>query len=120
MTGNMVNFFRLPKAAVSKLAVAAALLLLMVAAGCAAQPTPAPLATPAATPLPPIGSGAGGTSSASGTVAPITSTQLSFISAGQVQTITVAMGDDVAAGDLLITGATGTNVADVQVLLLPG
>ena len=25
-----------------------------------------------------------------------------------------------AAGDLLITGATGTNVADVQVLLLPG
>tara|TARA_R110002033_G_scaffold59911_3_gene109803 strand:+ start:1536 stop:1676 length:141 start_codon:yes stop_codon:yes gene_type:complete len=24
-----------------------------------------------------------------------------------------------ASGDLLITGATGTNVADVQVLLLP-
>lgn len=112
----MVNFAKLRNAA---LGTAALLLLLFMMVGCTQQATPVP--TPAATPLPPVGSASGGTATASGKVVPVSSTELSFVSAGQVQTITVSAGDQVEAGELLIAlndAAAKASVAQAQAALL--
>jgi multidrug efflux pump subunit AcrA (membrane-fusion protein) len=77
--------------------------------------------TPAATPIPPIGSAGGGTTTASGKIVPISSTVLSFVVAGQVQTSTVAVGDQVEAGELLLAlndAAAKASVAQAQAALL--
>jgi HlyD family secretion protein len=101
------------------LSVALLLLLLFLAVGCTQQPTAAP--TPIATPLPPVGMAEGGTTTASGKIVPVSSTNLSFVKAGQVQTVTVAVGDQVQAGDLLVAlndAAATASVAQAQAALL--
>jgi HlyD family secretion protein len=71
--------------------------------------------------LPPVGSAVGGVTTASGKVLPVSSTELSFIVAGQVQTLTVAVGDEVAAGALLVglyDDAAAASVAQAEAALL--
>ena len=95
------------------------LLSLVLGASCSPQPTPTPM--PVATPIPPVGLAAGGTTTASGKVVPVTSTELSFVRAGQVLTMTVAVGDQVEAGALLLTlndVAAAASVAQAQAALL--
>jgi HlyD family secretion protein len=99
--------------------VIALLCLLTIVAGCSQQPAPTP--TPVATPIPPIGMSAGGTTTASGKVVPVSSTELSFVAAGQVQTITVGVGDPVETGTLLVAlneTAASASVAQAQAALL--
>jgi HlyD family secretion protein len=95
------------------------LLLLFITIGCSPQPTPTP--TPAATPIPPVGMAAGGSATASGKIVPVSSTELSFVGAGQVQTLTVAAGNQVEAGALLAAlndAAAVASVAQAQAALL--
>ncbi|MCC6455309.1 MAG: HlyD family efflux transporter periplasmic adaptor subunit [Caldilineaceae bacterium] len=93
--------------------------LLLFVVGCAQQPTPTP--TPAATPLPPVGMAAGGTTRAAGKVVPVGATNLSFAVSGRVQNLAVAEGDQVEAGTLLIAlenAAASASVAQAQAALL--
>jgi multidrug efflux pump subunit AcrA (membrane-fusion protein) len=118
---SMLNFTKLRNIRLSITKAARAFLLLgLLVAGCSVQ-QPTPMPTPVATPLPPIGTAAGGTTTASGKVAPVRSTALSFVVAGQVQTITVAAGDAVSEGTLLMTlnnAAATASVAQAQAALL--
>lgn len=118
---SMLNSAKLRNIRVSTLKAAwAFLLLILLGAGCSVQ-QPTPMPTPVATPLPAIGTAAGGTTTASGKVAPVRSTAFSFVVAGQVQTITVAAGDAVSAGTLLMTlnnTAATASVAQAQAALL--
>jgi len=82
----------------------ALILLLMTAlVGCGRSPTPPP--TPIAT-APPAGTGPGASSplvAASGEVVPAQEAELGFTRQGQVRTIAVAEGDEVEAGQVLVT-----------------
>lgn len=91
----------------------------LLVAGCRDQPTPVPT-TPVATPLPAVGLASGPTVNASGKVAPMTEADLSFVLAGRVQTVTVAVGDVVEANTVLIeldNAAAGSSVAQAQAAL---
>ncbi|RIK57771.1 MAG: hypothetical protein DCC57_01495 [Chloroflexi bacterium] len=95
-----------------------ACLLAWLLAGCGGQPTPTP--TPAATPLPPVGLASGHTVSASGKIAPMTEADLSFVVAGRAQTVTVAVGDVVKAGAILVeldNAAAAASLAQTQAAL---
>lgn len=90
----------------------------MVLAGCADEPTPTP--TPAATPLPPVGTASGPTVRASGKVAPMTDAHLSFVVAGRVLTVTVAVGDVVETDAVLVeldSAAANAAVAQAEAVL---
>jgi HlyD family secretion protein len=96
----------------------ALLFVLLLAAGCTKAPAATP--TPVATAIPPVGMAAGGTTTASGKIVPVSSTDLSFVAAGQVQTVTVTVGNQVKAGDLLIALndiAAKSSVAQAQAAL---
>jgi HlyD family secretion protein len=75
-----------------------AITVLLAACSQPAPPTP----TPAATPLPPIVGEPGGPVRAAGKVIPAQEADLAFPTTGQVRTINAAVGDTVAAGDLLV------------------
>ena len=113
----MVRFWRIGSV------LAATLLLGGLVGGCMRVPAPAeaaPVVTPAATPLPPIG-GTGEAAAASGTVVPVRKAGLSLAAAGWVQTLPVAVGDRVAAGDVLLVlenAAPTAAVAQAQAGLL--
>lgn len=83
------------------------LVLLWMLAGCAQLPSTAstpPTATPStavAIAAPPVAARNGG-AVASGEVLPMQKAQLGFSTAGRVQRVAVAVGDSVAAGDVLI------------------
>jgi HlyD family secretion protein len=65
------------------------------------QPT-APTPTPAATPLPAIVSDPGGPVRAAGRVIPAAEADLAFPTGGPVRVVNAAVGDTVAAGDVLV------------------
>jgi multidrug efflux pump subunit AcrA (membrane-fusion protein) len=77
--------------------------LIVLAAGCSRSTTPTPVPTPTATPIPVIPlNPTGGAARASGKIVPVQSADLGFASAGRVVSVTIAVGDAVAAGDLLV------------------
>jgi multidrug efflux pump subunit AcrA (membrane-fusion protein) len=93
-----------------------AVILLLVTAlvGCRRSPTPTP--TPIAT-APAAEAGrrsSGGAVVASGEVVPAQETRLSFAVSGRVQTVAVARGDAVEAGDKLVTLDTTVLEANVR------
>lgn len=105
-----------------------ALLVLMgtvlgTVAGCIQQPSaaaPAQTATPVATPLPPVG-GRSASATASGKIVPVRKATLSFAAAGRVQEVTVAVGDQVEAGTVLVVldnAAANAAVAQARAGLL--
>lgn len=77
------------------------LLLTLLPAACS-QPIPPTPTPPAATPLPAIVSDPGAPVRAAGKVIPAAEADLAFPSSGQVRTVSVAVGDTVAPGDLLV------------------
>ena len=87
-------------------------LTFLLLAACSQQPALTP--TPEATPLPPVASLPGGPVRATGKVLPAQVADLGFSNAGQVQTVSVAVGDTVAAGDLLL--ALDATAADADVV----
>jgi HlyD family secretion protein len=79
------------------------LLLTVLATGCGQAPAPSP--TPllsAPTPVLPSRS-TGGAVTASGEVVAARQAQMGFVLAGQVETVAVSLGDDVLAGDALVS-----------------
>jgi HlyD family secretion protein len=97
------------------------LLAFLLGAGCVQQ-QPAPIATPAATPLPAINlRTTDGAVKAAGKITPARSVDLSFPSAGLIITLTVGVGDTVIAGDQLAvqdSQSTLGAVAQAQAALL--
>jgi HlyD family secretion protein len=89
----------------------ALLLFAFLLAAC--NQTPAPTPTPAATPLPPVVNQPGGAVRAAGKVIPARVAELSFAAGGQVQALPVAVGDTVAAADLLVALDTSDADADL-------
>lgn len=78
-----------------------ALSLLLV--GCVQQPIK-PTPTPAGTPIPPIKLGStGGSAKASGKVVPAQKTELGFPTAGRIEEVRVAVGQEVLPGTILVT-----------------
>ncbi len=70
---------------------------------CGGTPVPKALSTPVATTLPgAVGSSSSGAVTASGEIMPAQKAALSFAIAGRIQTINIAVGDKVRAGDVLI------------------
>jgi multidrug efflux pump subunit AcrA (membrane-fusion protein) len=79
-----------------------ALALILLLAACNREPTPVP--TPAATPMPPVSSRAsGGMVKASASVVPVRKATLSFPVAGRVMSVDVTAGDEVKAGQALMS-----------------
>lgn len=90
----------------------------LLVAGCNEQPTPVP--TPVATPLPAVATGSGPTARASGKVVPMMEAELSFVVAGRVQTLPIAVGDGVEAGARLMeldNAAATASVAQAEAIL---
>lgn len=80
----------------------AALIVLLLLAGCVQQPTPTP--TPGATPLPPVEliRTPGGSATASANVVPADSADLGLPASGRVVEVAAEVGDLVPAGALLL------------------
>jgi HlyD family secretion protein len=87
------------------------LILLLAACSQPSAPTPTP---PAVTPLPAITNDPGGPVRAAGKVLPAQSADLAFSIAGPVRTVAVAVGENVAAGDLLL--ALDSTAADAGLI----
>ena len=81
------------------------MLLAVTLASCGRAQTPQPLPTPVATqPLAAAGPSSGGdTVTASGEVVPIHKAEMSFTTAGRVQTVTIEVDDEVQPGEVLVT-----------------
>ncbi|MFN8441843.1 MAG: HlyD family efflux transporter periplasmic adaptor subunit [Caldilineaceae bacterium] len=76
-------------------------LLALLLSSCTQQPTPTPPAT--VTPLPSIQlRSTGGVVKASGKIVPVQMANLSFPAAGQIVSLTVAVGDEIQTGELLV------------------
>jgi len=101
----------------------ATLPLMIASAGCTrafAGPIPAPAPAVAQTSVEIGPHASAGTVAASGEVVPAQEAQLSFPVSGRVQTVTVAEGDAVQSGDVLValeTGLLETDVAQAQAAL---
>ena len=80
----------------------ALLILLLLMAGCAQAATVTPTATPTAMAVVQPVTTRQGRVVASGEVLPAQKADLGFSTAGRVQSVAVAVGDSVAAGDVLI------------------
>ncbi len=79
----------------------AGLVLVFLLASCQQVTTPTP--TPVTTPIPPIAlTASGGGAKASGKIAPTQKVELGFPTAGRVQQVSVAVGQQVSAGDALV------------------
>jgi HlyD family secretion protein len=98
------------------------MILLSVAAlvGCSRSPTPTPAPVATAAPSEPGSRSGGGTVVASGEVLPAQEAKVSFTVSGRVQAVTVAEGDEVQAGQVLVTLQTDlleANVAQAEAAL---
>lgn len=108
----------------SSLRMVVLLLLMASVAGCLQRPfaaTPTPSPPPVATPLPPVRGGVGAAATASGKVVPVRQAGLSLAATGRVQEVTVEVGDQVEAGDVLLVldnAATTAAVAQARAGLL--
>jgi HlyD family secretion protein len=91
------------------------MLLAVTLAGCGRASTPAPMLTPVATaPLAAAGPSFGGdTVTASGEIIPLQEAQMGFTVSGWVQTVAVAEGGEVQAGEVLATLETASVEAQI-------